>query len=179
MRGKNGGPKTKNGKAVASRNAIKHGLRSPHPVIIEDKETEADWDRHRRRILDDLAPEGALEEAFAERIALLFWRLKRVTRYETAVINIQVHSTENDLITADTYAARGAEISDPDPHRVAVYQEKRVIPNADELEKIRRYEAHLHRQLMQTLHELEALQARRRGESTPLARLDVSSFTNS
>jgi hypothetical protein len=37
-----------------------------------------------------------------------------------------------------------------------------------------RYEAHLHRQYIQTLHELEALQARRRGERTPLARLDIT-----
>jgi hypothetical protein len=41
------------------------------------------------------------------------------------------------------------------------------------LERIPRYEAHLHRQLMQTMHELEALQARRRGEVTPLGRVDV------
>ncbi len=37
-----------------------------------------------------------------------------------------------------------------------------------------RYEAHLHRQLLQTMHELEALQARRQGHATPLARLDVA-----
>lgn len=36
-----------------------------------------------------------------------------------------------------------------------------------------RFEAHLHRQLLQTLHELEARQARRQGEQAPLARLDV------
>jgi hypothetical protein len=32
----------------------------------------------------------------------------------------------------------------------------------------------LHRQYIQTLHELEAMQARRRGERTPLARLDIT-----
>jgi hypothetical protein len=36
-----------------------------------------------------------------------------------------------------------------------------------------RFEAHLNRQLMQTLHELEALQSRRRGSPSPLARVDV------
>ncbi len=42
-----------------------------------------------------------------------------------------------------------------------------------ELEKVMRYEGHLHRQLVQTLHELEPMQARRAGKPTPLARLDV------
>jgi hypothetical protein len=37
-----------------------------------------------------------------------------------------------------------------------------------------RYETHLHRQWVQTLHELEALQQRRKGLPTHLARLDIS-----
>jgi hypothetical protein len=37
-----------------------------------------------------------------------------------------------------------------------------------------RYETHLHRLYIQTLHELEAIQARRHGERTPLARLDIT-----
>jgi hypothetical protein len=41
------------------------------------------------------------------------------------------------------------------------------------LEKVVRYEAHLSRQLYKAMHELEALQARRMGGSTPLARLDI------
>ncbi len=36
-----------------------------------------------------------------------------------------------------------------------------------------RYEAHLSRQLYKAMHELEALQLRRRGGVAPLARLDV------
>jgi hypothetical protein len=36
-----------------------------------------------------------------------------------------------------------------------------------------RYEAHLHRQYIQTLHELEAIQIRRKGGTSPLARLDI------
>jgi len=49
-----------------------------------------------------------------------------------------------------------------------------MIPTGETLERVTRYEAHLQRQLLQTMHELEALQGRRKGEATPLARLDVS-----
>jgi len=49
----------------------------------------------------------------------------------------------------------------------------RILPKEADLQKIARYEAHLGRQMYQALHELEALQARRRGRAAPLARVDV------
>ncbi|MBI3966289.1 MAG: hypothetical protein HY329_11715 [Chloroflexi bacterium] len=52
----------------------------------------------------------------------------------------------------------------------------RLIPTEPDLNKVIRYETHLHRQLVQTMHELEALQARRRGLPAPLARLDLTGF---
>lgn len=55
----------------------------------------------------------------------------------------------------------------------------RALPDDRILEKITRYEAHLCRRLFQTLHELEALQARRRGEPAPLARLQVHGLPGS
>jgi len=52
--------------------------------------------------------------------------------------------------------------------------DNRLLPSPSVVANITRYEAHLHRQYIQSLHELEALQARRRGERVPLARLDIS-----
>jgi hypothetical protein len=48
-----------------------------------------------------------------------------------------------------------------------------MIPGGGTLEAVTRYEAHLHRQLVQTMHELEAMKARKKGQVTPLVRLDV------
>jgi hypothetical protein len=48
-----------------------------------------------------------------------------------------------------------------------------LLPDDATLEKIMRYEAHLSRLLKHALHELEALQDRRRGNTTPLARIDI------
>ena len=51
---------------------------------------------------------------------------------------------------------------------------ERMLPEANTLQKITRYEAHLSRQLLQALHELQRLQAARGGQSVPLpAALDV------
>jgi hypothetical protein len=170
------GPRTPNGKAVASRNATRHGIMSPHPVIIETMETIEDWEAHLDGIVANLAPEGALEDDLARRIAALLWRLRRVTRFESAVINHHIAATLDDLRIADAYLAPpGKKLRDPDPLRIAAHKEKRVVPEDRDIDKIIRYEAHLHRQCLQTLHELEAIQARRRGEQTHLARLDISS----
>lgn len=57
---------------------------------------------------------------------------------------------------------------------VAAMEQERQLPDGDALDRILRYEGHLNRQLLHTLHELEALQARRRGGMVPLARIDVS-----
>jgi hypothetical protein len=53
-------------------------------------------------------------------------------------------------------------------------QAQRTLPDESALNMIIRYESHLRRDLQASLHELEALQARRRGDSAPLLRVDVA-----
>src|SRR5262249_27751725 len=77
-------PKTPEGKARSSRNALRHGLSCALPVLPGLERVE-DWEAHHKGILESLAPVGALEESLAERVALCSWRLQRVARYETAV----------------------------------------------------------------------------------------------
>jgi hypothetical protein len=63
------GPKTTAGKLAVSRNAAKHGILSPRPVVAAF-ESERAWKAHREAILESLAPVGGMEEALAERVAL-------------------------------------------------------------------------------------------------------------
>jgi hypothetical protein len=51
----------------------------------------------------------------------------------------------------------------------------RILPSAEDMAKVSRYEAHISRELYRALHELEAMQTRRAGRSAPLGRLDVQS----
>jgi hypothetical protein len=91
-----GGPATQEGKEVVKWNAVQHGIRSPAPVVpgVEKKD---DWEEHRHGILDSLSPEGHLEFVLAERVALLSWRLNRVTRFETETITLSQQKLEDDL----------------------------------------------------------------------------------
>ena len=91
-----GGPKTETGKEVARWNATRHGIRSPAPVIPGLEKAE-DWEDHRDGVLESLSPEGHLELVLAERVALLSWRLHRVTRYERESIALSQEKVEDDL----------------------------------------------------------------------------------
>lgn len=87
---------TQAGKEVARWNATRHGIRSPAPVVPGMEKME-DWEEHLEGILEDLAPTGHLETVLAERVALLSWRLHRVTRYETETIALSQERLEDDL----------------------------------------------------------------------------------
>ena len=91
-----GGPATQEGKEVVKWNATQHGILSPAPVVpgIEKRE---DWEDHRDGVLDSLSPVGHLEFVLAERVALLSWRLHRVTRFETESIALYQEQIEEDL----------------------------------------------------------------------------------
>ena len=88
------GPKSAEGKAIVSRNAIRHGLLSWKPVIPGFENVE-DWESHHERTLESLAPVGYAETMLAERAALLLWRLDRVSRYEREVTAIALEHAED------------------------------------------------------------------------------------
>jgi hypothetical protein len=92
-----GGPKTEAGKEVARWNATRHGIRSPAPVVPGLEKAE-DWEEHRDGVLESLSPEGHFELVLAERVALLSWRLHRVTRFERETIALSQEKVEEDLM---------------------------------------------------------------------------------
>ena len=78
---KSTGPKSDAGKAASLANALSHGLTAARTVVLPEEEPE-DFERLRGGVIAELAPAGALQEALAQRIAVLLWRLDRVARLE-------------------------------------------------------------------------------------------------
>ena len=81
---KSTGPKTPSGKAIASMNALKHGLCSRKPLIPGENEAEfcqfaADW-------VDELRPEGPHQSLCAEQAILAAWQLRRVPQLEAGLL---------------------------------------------------------------------------------------------
>ena len=152
---KHGGPKTDRGKAIVRYNAVKHGITSESPVIPV-VENEDDWLALRDSIFQSIQPQGGLEEALAERVAVLLWRLMRIVRYEReSVANAQAR-VGKDLALAAAYS-REKLPSEPTPEivqRIDRMLMDRLLPDDATLNKIMRYETRLHRHLLQTLHQL-------------------------
>jgi hypothetical protein len=94
--GPGGGPNTQEGKEVVRWNATRHGISSPAPVV-PNLEKREEWESHLEGILENLSPVGHLEVTLVERIAVLSWRLHRVTRYETESIGISQEQVEEDI----------------------------------------------------------------------------------
>src|SRR5262245_19646478 len=90
------GPRSRAGKARASRNALRLGVYSDVPVL-PGQEREEDWQAFRAGIFGSLAPAGTLEETLAGRVALCAWRLRRTARYETAMIASGLAAVEERL----------------------------------------------------------------------------------
>ena len=174
MAAKKPGPKTAAAKAITSQNAIAHGMRSERPVI-PGIESQQDWEAHRDGIVEAFAPQGGLQLALAERVASLLWRLHRVTRYEVAVTSRGIERTRENYAEAKATAEVDGYLPiSITPEVVDRELAEKTLPDYGELDKIMRYESHLHRQCLQALHEIEALQERSRGKQTPLARFDIS-----
>src|SRR3990170_8675842 len=171
MRGSGGGPKTAKGRAISRLNALKHGFAAKSPVI-PDIEDEDEWLRHHAGIVASLNPEGHLEEVLTRRLADILWHLDRLTAYEVAAIMRHIDGTVLDLAIAAKYLAGPDENVEPNPEDIAERQQGRLLPLDADLERVMRWGSHLHRLWVQTLHQLEALQARRRGQPAYLARVD-------
>src|SRR5262249_44547730 len=93
------GPRTPAGKAIVSQNPARHGLYAASPVI-HGLESHAAWEQHRASTVASLAPVGQVEIELAERVALILWRLKRVTRYERDVTSSAHRRAFDDLNAA-------------------------------------------------------------------------------
>jgi hypothetical protein len=126
-----GGTATQDGKAVVRWNATRHGISSPKPVVPGLEKTE-DWESHRYGIMENLCPVGHLEVTLAERVALLSWRLHRVTRYETETIALSQESIEEDIHDTERFRAamRGEGIA-ATTHPIDVRWEAAYTKRAD------------------------------------------------
>ncbi len=84
---KSTGPRSSRGIARSSRNALQHGLSATSSVVIEAIEDPAEYDCLRVAVIIDLDACGPVETLLAERVAQQFWRLRRVTRFETEYLS--------------------------------------------------------------------------------------------
>ena len=184
------GPRTPAGKTIAARNALRHGLLAGD-VILDDEDSQL-FEERRDAMCAHLDPRGELEEILVDRIVACAWRLRRLQRIEAGVF--RYHSLDRQLdrvitlgstFTGDPFEApvMPPTITKKRRHTAALGQKDKAVPARDQemlaiafreaarqndtLAKLSRYEVAIERSFYRALHELQRLQAARKG-------LDVS-----
>jgi len=159
---KSTGPRTTKGRAAVSQNAVKHGLLTRQDVICS--ESQADFDRYRRRILDELAPDTPMESMLADRIVTLSWRLKRADRIQNQTIDaLNAPKTSSPLakLTQSLLLRNQAQPhdlpSEPAPHLVLGRLAIKDFANARVLDRLLMYERRIENSLYRTILELQRI----------------------
>ncbi|MGD8499862.1 MAG: hypothetical protein PVJ86_04400 [Phycisphaerales bacterium] len=163
---KSTGPRTAEGKAAVSRNAVKHGLFASQDVV--KGENKADFDLFCDKMLAELAPVGALESMLAERFVNLSWRLKRAERMQNQAIDVMIERDGPSPLAQRIKASLPKFLQDvhDDPRggaaelilgRAAIDD----CANYRTLERLSMYERRIESSMLRTLKELESRQAMR------------------
>lgn len=85
--GANGkGPKSAEGKAKSSQNALKHGFSAAKWLALPEDEKGA-YEAFREELLEEMAAEGAMQRAYANQIVDNLWRLRRIITMEADLVS--------------------------------------------------------------------------------------------
>jgi hypothetical protein len=76
------GPRTPEGKARSSQNALKHGLRASKPENAVPDEMRQAYQQLRAEFLDQYQPDGPTEAAIVDLVILATWQLRRIHELE-------------------------------------------------------------------------------------------------
>ncbi|HUO05784.1 MAG TPA: hypothetical protein VMU16_11365 [Candidatus Binataceae bacterium] len=186
------GPRSARGKARSASNAIKHGLAAVRAVLPE--EDPAEFGVWRAALIAALAPVGALEEIFAEKIVTDAWRIRRIPGLEAALHRRARHEGLIEAARAEAASYRPSALEsiadilpaslrvapeDAEAHAAAQARLEELIQSRDDdgvrdtrawvgyaaiFSNLERYETALSRSISRALHELQRLQAVRAGE---------------
>ena len=159
---KSTGPKTDEGKAAVSQNAVKHGL---FVESVIKGENEADYEAFHDNLLTELNPVGAVELMLAERFISLSWRLRRAERMQNQAIDVTIARDEPSPLSKRLHECLPKDLQEIDYDTRAAGPElvlgRSVImdfANSRVLDRLMLYERRIENSLHKTLRELERRQ---------------------
>ncbi len=159
---KSTGPRTSEGRAAVSQNAVKHGLLARQNVI--SSESQADFDLYRERMLTELAPASPMESMLAERIVTLSWRLKRTGRIQNQAIDALNQDNNSSPLSklAQSLLFKNYDQSQDGPSTSATHlalgrMAIKDFANARVLDRLLMYERRMEHSLYKTILELQRL----------------------
>ena len=142
------GPRTPEGKARSSMNALRHGL-TGRVVVMPHEDLNA-YNAFCADLMKDLAPEGPIETQYAQTFCDTQWRLNRIRSIE-------------DSLFALGHCEEPGEIDTNHPEVHAALTAARVFrDNSKAFANLSLYEQRLNRTLKEALRQLHELQHKRR-----------------
>src|SRR5262245_59689854 len=104
------GPRTPDGKARVSLNAVKHGILAKQAAVLP-LENAAEYTAFAEQLRVELQPVGLVEGELVDQIIACMWRLRRLGRMETGILVTQyftilteeeqgLHREYNDVVSA-------------------------------------------------------------------------------
>ena len=141
------GPRTPEGKARSSLNAVKHGLTAAQ--ILIPSESADEFESHAASFRDRFAPVDSVESFLVDQMIVAAWRLRR-TRFLESKIYAQ-RAFEVDRHQKE----REEELTDAADHIVTGY--RRECSGTNSLENISRQETRIERAFYRALHEFNRL----------------------
>jgi hypothetical protein len=143
-------------------NALRHGAYAEALTLL--LEAPEDLQALRNGLAEALAPVGSLEIALVERIVSLWWRIRRARQAgDQALWMAARRNVSNPFLSFSGTPGLMAEAEalDADECRLA------EAWDPDRQDRLLRHEMTLDRAFFRTLHELERMQARRKGQPLP------------
>ncbi len=101
-RKRGGGPRTPEGKARSSLNALKHGL-SARKVVLKN-ESQKEFDALLAGLTEAWQPVDSMEAAIVADMAAARWRLQRIWSVEATVIDLEMTDQEDAIADKFEYA---------------------------------------------------------------------------
>jgi hypothetical protein len=165
---KSTGPKTAEGKAAVSQNAVKHGLFTDSLIRGENP---ADYVVFHNEMLADLAPVGAVETMLAERVISLWWRLRRAERMQNQALDDMIETCITNPLSRRLHIleshAMGVPLGDErclSSHLPLGRAARLDWAHDKSLERMIMYERRIESSLNRTMNELKIHQKIRRSE---------------
>jgi len=88
------GPRTDEGKAQSSRNAVRHGLTSKHFIVREDEQEE--FAALKESLIEELAPSTAVTWQLFTHLLHAAWNMQRVRRIEAELFSNNIDPLANE-----------------------------------------------------------------------------------
>ncbi len=158
------GPVTEAGKAISSKNALKHGLTGKTVLLPTDDPAEYQHllDLYNKR----LAPATDEEQALVQSLLDSTWRIARIKNLETGIL------LKGQIELAKLYEDQ------PEPRRAQLIQVETYLKYEKSIRNLNVQEARLHRRMEKDQAELTRLQTLRKREESQALRQSRSAATH-